>query len=367
MSRLQLDVLLEEHADTIDAVDQDHLRDELGSLLGFVDDTPPTPSAELAAVLGLPSPPQRRTLATVLPLHAGPARPRRRLTGPRGAVTGAVVLAAATVGATGISAAANSLPAPLQRRVADLSHDYLPFDFPTPRGALDRGPTSQEPPASGGQRPEPVAPPRDDARVSTSTTRGDVVVRRTSAPVDAVAGAPASGSPRTGSGPARPTAAASPSSGAAASAAPTPRPPGSSTSAPPRSSPSPGSEPRGDASTSPRRGSAPAGPTPAEDEPRPGHDQVPAAAAADAPDDGAADHAPRQGGPRPGSDRDTEQRAKDLREKEQREKESRESSGPDRAPAGAPGDGRLTETVDRLLDSTLGTAPGGRGGSLPTG
>ena len=80
MSRLQLDALLEECADTLDPVDRDHLRDELGSLLGFVDDAAPAPSAELAAVLGLPAPAQR-DLATVLPLEAprteGPA-PRRR-------------------------------------------------------------------------------------------------------------------------------------------------------------------------------------------------------------------------------------------------------------------------------------------------
>ena len=337
MSRLQLDALLEEHADTIDRVDQDHLRDELGSLLGFVDDAPPTPSAELAAVLGLPSPPQHRSLAAV-PLVAGPARPRRRLTGPRGAVTGAVVLAAATVGATGISAAANSLPAPLQRHVADLSRDYLPFDFPTPRGARDREPTSQGRPATGAQPPEHVAPPRDDARVPTSTTRGDAVVRRTPTPVDAVASARASGATRSSaSAPARPAAPASPSTSPAASAAPVPRPQGGSTSSPPRSSPSPGSEPRGDDTTVPRRGSAPTGPTPAADQPR------------------------------PGSDRDGDKRDKDAGDEESREKAVHGSSGPDRAPVGTPGDGRLTTTVDRLLDSTPGTAPDGPGGSLPTG
>ena len=78
----------------------------------------PTPSAELAALLG--------PAGTALRPSALFGR------GRRGAVAGAVLLAISGVGATGLSAAANTLPRPLQERVSQFSHDYLPFDLPQP-------------------------------------------------------------------------------------------------------------------------------------------------------------------------------------------------------------------------------------------
>ncbi|ROR89785.1 hypothetical protein [Nocardioides aurantiacus] len=211
MSRTQLDALLAESVDGLDAVDRDHLREELGSLLSLVDDTPPTPSAELAELLGPPAPEAAAgpDLARVVPL--------RRLTGPRGAVTGAVVLAVATVGATGLSAAANSLPAPLQRQVSELSRSYLPFDFPRPRGVLDRTPTLEDlpdPESLSGvpAAPLPGTPAADDAdgeaRVPT-TTRGGVTrgPQQVAARDDARLGA----APRSSTVTVRPTASPSPS------------------------------------------------------------------------------------------------------------------------------------------------------------
>ena len=50
------------------------------------------------------------------------------------AVAGALVLALSGVGATGLSAAANTLPRPLQHQVSQFSHHYLPFDLPEPPG-----------------------------------------------------------------------------------------------------------------------------------------------------------------------------------------------------------------------------------------
>ncbi|KQT93869.1 hypothetical protein ASG49_02585 [Marmoricola sp. Leaf446] len=193
MSRLQLDALVAEAAAGLDPVDRDHLREELGCLLSLVDDAPPAPSAELAALLGPPATgggTVDRDLAHLVPL--------RRRTGPRGAVTGAVVLAVATVGATGLSAAANSLPAPLQEQVADLSRAYLPFDFPRPRGALDRTPALEEQPAPQSQPGVPVVPlpdapgGRDDEDRVAAPMRGEATrtPQQAPAPSDARLGAP---------------------------------------------------------------------------------------------------------------------------------------------------------------------------------
>ena len=151
MSGVQLDALLFESGQDLDVDELAQLRDELGGLLDLVEDTVPTPSAGLAALLAAPTPGEPTRSAEISGGTAPVARlaiggPPRRGSRPRGAVTGAVVLAVATVGATGISAAANSLPAPLQRHVSDLSRTYLPFDFPRPRASLDRGRT-EEPPA----------------------------------------------------------------------------------------------------------------------------------------------------------------------------------------------------------------------------
>jgi hypothetical protein len=78
---------------------------------------PPAASADLAALFGedVPRPPRVRS--------------RRR---GQGAVAGVLVLTVAGVGATGLSAAANTLPHPWQRGVSHFAHHYLPFDLPTP-------------------------------------------------------------------------------------------------------------------------------------------------------------------------------------------------------------------------------------------
>ena len=74
--------------------------------IDLVDDVP-APNAELAALLG-PSRWSDRTGSSSL---LGPRR---------SAVAGALVLALSGVGATGLSAAANTLPAPLQHQVSEV-------------------------------------------------------------------------------------------------------------------------------------------------------------------------------------------------------------------------------------------------------
>jgi hypothetical protein len=92
--------------------------------------------------------------------RARPAAPRGR----HSAVAGVVVLALSGVGATGLSAAANTLPAALQHRVSQFSHSYLPFDLP-------------EPPARhrhvSGLAPLPTTTERQDDPTSRSTPGRD--------------------------------------------------------------------------------------------------------------------------------------------------------------------------------------------------
>jgi hypothetical protein len=80
----------------------------------------PSPSDQLLALFG-EAPTAYDGPRTVRPVD----RPRRTL-------AGALVLAVSCVGATGLSAAANTLPAPWQHGVSDFSRHYLPFDFPEP-------------------------------------------------------------------------------------------------------------------------------------------------------------------------------------------------------------------------------------------
>jgi hypothetical protein len=104
----------------------------------------PVPSAELAKLFG-----------------AGhPGRSVPALLGRRRAVAGVLVLALSGVSATGLSAAANTLPRPLQHGVSQFSRHYLPFDLPEP------GPRPKEPrsflgaPAPAG--PTPLGERADD-------------------------------------------------------------------------------------------------------------------------------------------------------------------------------------------------------------
>ena len=75
----------------------------------------PAPSPELAALFGP---------ADQAPVPLSVRRKR--------ALAGALVLAVSGVGATGLSAAANTLPRPIQHRVHEFSKHYLPFDLPEP-------------------------------------------------------------------------------------------------------------------------------------------------------------------------------------------------------------------------------------------
>ena len=103
--------------------------EDLGALgaallpLAELADRAPTPSPELEAVFG----------ERDLDLPRSP-RPTALAAGGRGSgmAAGALVLALSCVGATGLSAAANTLPSPFQQQVSEFSRRYLPFDFPQP-------------------------------------------------------------------------------------------------------------------------------------------------------------------------------------------------------------------------------------------
>lgn len=135
--------------------------------------TAPVPSPELRGLLdrGAPSraaAPARRPDPEHRPGAVLPLRVRGRR-----ALAGALVLAVAGVGATGLSAAANTLPRPWQRQVADFSRIHLPFDFPEPpAGAGDR-PLSSAPGAPGA----PGAPRASDTRPPHVETPGRLAAR----------------------------------------------------------------------------------------------------------------------------------------------------------------------------------------------
>ena len=64
--------------------------------------------------------------------RSGPVAPPVPMTPRKRALAGVLVLALSGVGATGLSAAANTLPRPLQHQVSEFSRHYLPFDLPEP-------------------------------------------------------------------------------------------------------------------------------------------------------------------------------------------------------------------------------------------
>lgn len=103
----------------------------------------PTPSAALAALLA--SPPRPVT-------H----RSRRRLMSLGGAVA-----AMSSLTLTGVAAAANELPEPAQRFVAQLSERYLPFQFPQPQAE--------------GSEPEPDPEPVLPAPLGSGTTSRQII------------------------------------------------------------------------------------------------------------------------------------------------------------------------------------------------
>lgn len=120
MKHSQLDAMLAESG--FDPDDVEHLAAVLNPLAELSADAP-APSAELLALFGGDAHADAERTAQVVPIVRGRNR---------GVLAGAIVLALSGVGATGLSAAANTLPSPLQHQVSDFSHRYLPFDFPEP-------------------------------------------------------------------------------------------------------------------------------------------------------------------------------------------------------------------------------------------
>ena len=140
---------------------------DLTGLLGPVTDLAdgiPRPSDELAAVLAGTHP---------LPV----AEPRRRRAGR--AVAGAAVLALSGVGATGLAAAANTLPTPFQHQVSVFSRHNLPFQFPEPPVHVTPEPLGT-PPAEPADHPAAVV--RQTEQPTRAVTHGRD--RSTSAPVE---------------------------------------------------------------------------------------------------------------------------------------------------------------------------------------
>ena len=116
----------------------------VSALRDLAPDAAPTPSPALAALLANP------------PRPAVP-RSRRRL-----AVLGSAAAVLSSLTVTGVAAAANELPEPAQRFVAELSERYLPFHFPLPRnGASEVGPDEAPErvgPTGPGMDPDPTGP-----------------------------------------------------------------------------------------------------------------------------------------------------------------------------------------------------------------
>lgn len=229
----------------------DRLLADLGGLLDLADEVP-TPSEELARLLAADTSSAGAARTGTASIDAARRRRARR----SGALSGALVLAVSGVGATGLSAAANTLPAPFQEQVSQLSRAYLPFEFPSPT-VLERA--GQDAPESAGRadgspRPETSAPSRE--QVQPQARAEDVVVDLTApalvvrpqvatsrgegaAPIDRAAAAPddraTSDRPERGVRPARsdrPTRSEEPSS----QSEPEPAPRASGVTVPPRAS-----------------------------------------------------------------------------------------------------------------------------------
>ena len=145
-----VDDLVDDAAEFLDG-GLDDLVAVLEELASLGDVEAPTPSDELALLLaGRPAGahrPVRRTAAG----RWAPARSHRRLAPALGGLAAAAV---AGLTLTGTAAYAGELPAPMQRVVAHLSEDYLPFTFPRPVG-------------------DPPAPARTSPRGAGARSSGD--------------------------------------------------------------------------------------------------------------------------------------------------------------------------------------------------
>jgi hypothetical protein len=212
-------------------LDAEEMSDVLVALapLAAPADEVPAPTAELAKVLG--------------PGHRQTGREVSQLFGPRrSAVVGVLVLALSGVGATGLSAAANTLPRPLQHEVSKFSRHYLPFDLPEPPPQV-----APELPLGAGQ-PQPGDPRLDDG----------VTASRSAQPRQGVtAEEPAADHPDTPLAQAHPTPSASPSLAPSSTASAEPQSgyaPRPSTSSSPSPSPSAGGSTPGKGTPDPRDG-----------------------------------------------------------------------------------------------------------------
>lgn len=206
--------------------------------LAALADEVPAPSAELRALLGErdPVPPRAVGQMVLSPLGRG-----------SGVAAAALAVALSGMCATGLSAAANTLPSPLQHHVSDFSRRYLPFDFPQPAAQL---PDLPRPPHG-----RKSAPPRDGnglgqlGVVATDAGRGDPWSRSIAQPRVANEGTDPSG--RTpGRSPGRSGHRDEPTENTSLAPGPRdPEQPGSASPAPGRTSsngtPQPGSTPTG--------------------------------------------------------------------------------------------------------------------------
>lgn len=142
----------------------------LTALHAMGDGPAPEPNPELAERLGVTS----------------FSKPRRWLR--RRVVGGATAVALAVVSGTGVAAAANELPAGVQRLVARFSENFLPFDFPAP---VESGPV----PAHLGTRPADRSHDREggvDGERSPGTDHAAMAAERSHRPaVTSVRGLPA--------------------------------------------------------------------------------------------------------------------------------------------------------------------------------
>ena len=206
----------------LDPAELDDLVDLLAPL-GELPETSPAPSDDLADLFD----------------STAPVRLVSSMSGRRhGAVAGAVVLALSAVGATGLSAAANTLPRPLQHGVSQFSQHYLPFDLPEPP------PTSKSP--LGMDAVPPAYPSLEAGRAGGPTSRSipgrdPALAPKTTgrpAPVSAEKPAPSSSASPSAS-PSYSAFAASPSAGPAGQPSPSGSPsPGEGSGGRPAANPS---------------------------------------------------------------------------------------------------------------------------------
>ncbi len=129
------------------------LLDTLAALRSFAHETPPTPSAALAAVMGGAVALNPSDAPAIL-VRKAPARRRLRI---------AVVLCTAGLSLGTLATAANALPSGFQRTAASVLNALTPFEFPTAKAR----PVPTESPVRESPSPLPPAPPSSATEDST--------------------------------------------------------------------------------------------------------------------------------------------------------------------------------------------------------